>query len=76
MKKSDIKPGDFVKVLNNWDFHTIVQIKKIYGSCIETSHGIYNTETLASRVNRNCVISGIVKWEDQNGVDGLGGMGT
>lgn len=76
MKKSDIKPGDFVKVLNNRDFHTIVQIKKIYGSCIETSHGIYNTETLASRVNRNCVISGIVKWEDQNGVDGLGGMGT
>ena len=29
MKKSDIKPGDFVKVLNNGEFHTIVQ-KKMY----------------------------------------------
>ncbi len=76
MKKSDIKPGDFVKVLNNGAFHTIVQIKNVYDRYIETSHGIYNAETLASRVNRNCIISGIVKWEDQNGVDGLGGMGT
>lgn len=66
MNKSDIKPGDFVKVLNNGDFHSIVQIKNIYDRYIETSHGIYKAETLASRVNRNCVISGIVKWEDQN----------
>ena len=76
MKKSDIKPGDFVKVLNNGDFHTIVQIKNVYDRYIETSHGVYNAETLACRVNRNCVISGIVKCEDQNGVDGLGGLGT
>ena len=76
MKTLKIKPGDYVKVLKNGDFHNIVQIKKIYGSCIETSHGIYNTETLASRVNKNCIISGVVKWEDQHEVDGLGGMGT
>ena len=39
MKSLKIKPGDYVKVLKNGDFHNIVQIKKIYGSCIETSHG-------------------------------------
>ena len=62
----NLKAGDFVKVLNNGDFHTIVQIKNVYDRYIETSHGIYNAETLACRVNRNCVISGIVKWEDKN----------
>ena len=76
MKLLKIKPGDYVKVLNNGAFHSIVQIKNVYDRYIETSHGIYNAETLASRVNRNCIISGIVKWEDQNGVDGLGGLGT
>ena len=40
MKSLKIKPGDYVKVLKNGEFHNIVQIKKIYGSCIETSHGI------------------------------------
>lgn len=68
MNKSDIKPGDYVKVLNNGAFHSIVQIKNVYERYIETTHGIYNTETLASRVNRNCVISGIVKWEDKHGI--------
>ena len=76
MKKSDIKPGDFVKVLKNGDFYKIVQIKNVYGGLIETTHGIYNAETLASRVNKSCIISGVVKWEDQNGVGGLGRMGT
>lgn len=69
MKSLKIKPGDYVKVLKNGDFHNIVQIKKIYGSCIETSHGIYNTETLASRLDGRCIISGIVSWEDHHGVD-------
>lgn len=64
MNKSDIKPGDYVKVLKNGDFHSIVQVKNVYGVYIETSHGIFNSETLASRVNGNCIISGIVKWED------------
>ena len=76
MKKSDIKPGDFVKVLNNRDFHTIVQIKNVYDRYIETSHGIYNRTTLTSRLDGRCIISGIVSWEDQDGVDGLGGLGT
>lgn len=62
-----IKAGDYVKVLNKGVFHTIVQIKNIYNGYIETSHGVYNTETLACRVNRNCVISGIVTWEDFHG---------
>lgn len=64
MDKSDIKPGDYVKVLKNGEFHSIVQVKNIYDVYIETSHGIFNHETLASRVNGNCIISGIVKWED------------
>lgn len=64
MNKSDIKPGDYVKVLKNENFHSIVQVKNVYDVYIETTHGIFNSETLASRVNRNCVISGIVKWED------------
>lgn len=64
MNKSDIKPGDYVKVLNNGDFHSIVQIKNIYDRYIGTTHGTFNPETLVSRVNRNCIISGIVKWED------------
>lgn len=67
----NFKIGDYVKVLKNGEFFKIVQIKSIYNDCIETSHGIYNSETLASRVNKNCVISGVVKWEDQNGVSGL-----
>lgn len=61
----NFKVGDFVKVLNNGEFHTIVQIKNIYDRYIETSHGIYNTETLACRVNRNCVISGVIEWVDK-----------
>lgn len=64
MNKSGIKSGDYVKVLKNGEFHSIVQIKNVYETYIETSHGIFNPETLASRVNRNCIISGIVKWED------------
>ena len=61
----NLKQGDFVKVLNNGNFHSIVQIKNIYESYIETTHGIFNTETLACRVNRNCVISGVVDWTDR-----------
>ena len=64
MNKLDITPGDYVKVLNNGNFHSIVQVKNVYDGYIETSHGTFNPETLASRVNRNCIISGIVKWED------------
>ena len=60
------KTGDFVKVLKNGEFFKIVQIKKIYGDCIETSHGLYNRTTLASRLDGRCIISGIVNWEDQN----------
>ena len=71
-----LKIGDFVKVLKNGEFFKIVQIKKIYGDCIETSHGLYNRTTLASRLDVRCIISGIVNWEDQHGVDGLGGLGT
>ena len=67
-----LKAGDFVKILKNGEFFKIVQIKKIYGDCIETSHGIYNRTTLASRLDGRCIISGIVNWEDQHGVDGLG----
>lgn len=62
-----IKAGDYVKVLRNGEFHNIVQVKNVYDRYIETSHGIYNAETLACRVNRNCVISGIVTWEDFHG---------
>lgn len=64
MNKSDIKPGDYVKILKNGDFHSIVQVRNVYDVYIETTHRIFNSKTLASRVNRNCVISGIVKWED------------
>ena len=71
-----LKTGDFVKVLKNGGFFKIVQIKKIYGDCIETSHGLYNRTTLASRLDGRCIIFGIVNWEDQHGVDGLGGLGT
>ncbi len=63
-----LKAGDFVKILKNGEFFKIVQIKKIYGDCIETSHGLYNRTTLASRLDGRCIISGIVKWEDQDGV--------
>lgn len=75
-KDMDLKIGDFVKVLKNGEFFKIVQIKKIYGDCIETSHGLYNRTTLASRLDGKCVISGIVSWEDQHGVGGLGVLGT
>lgn len=61
-----LKAGDFVKILKNGEFFKIVQIKKIYGDCIETSHGLYNRTTLASRLDGRCIISGIVSWEDQN----------
>lgn len=64
MNKLDIKSGDYVKVLKNGEFHSIVQVRNIYDVYIETSHGIFNPETLASRVNGNCIISGIVKLED------------
>ena len=62
-----IKAGDYVKVLRNGEFHNIVQVKMIYGSVIETTHGIYNADTLASRINKTCIISGIVTWEDFHG---------
>ena len=71
-----LEKGDYVKVLKNSPFFKIVQIKNIYSDCIETSHGIYNRTTLASRLDGKCVISGIVSWEDQHGVGGLGGLGT
>jgi len=71
-----LKIGDFVKVLKNGEFFKIVQIKKIYGDCIETSHGLYNRTTLTSRLDGRCIITGIVNWEDQHGVDGLGGLET
>lgn len=71
-----LKKGDYVKVLKNGEFFKIVQIKSIYGDCIETSHGLYNRTTLASRLDNKCVISSKVSWEDKNGVDGFGGMGT
>ena len=64
MNKSDIKPGDYVKVLKNGDFHSIVQIKNIYDRYIETTHGIYLRDTLANRLDGRCRISGHVKWED------------
>ncbi|HEW3869615.1 TPA: hypothetical protein V0B87_000045 [Streptococcus pneumoniae] len=62
----NLKIGDYVKVLKNGEFFKIVQIKSIYNDCIETSHGLYNRTTLASRINRNCVISGIVSWQDKD----------
>lgn len=43
-----IKAGDYVKVLRNGKFHNIVKVKRIYGSVIETTHGIYNADTLES----------------------------
>jgi hypothetical protein len=66
-----LKSGDFVKILKNGEFFKIVQIKKIYGDCIATSHGIYNRTTLASRLDKECLISGTVSWEDKNGMDQL-----
>lgn len=60
----ELQIGDYVKVLKNGEFRSIVQIKNVYKAYIETSHGIFNPETLASRVNGDCIISGIVKWED------------
>ena len=71
-----LEKGDYVKVLKNGEFFKIVQIKSIYGDCIETSHGLYNRTTLASRLDKKCMISSKVSWEDQNGGDGLGGLGT
>ena len=71
-----LEKGDYVKVLKNGEFFKIVQIKSIYGDCIETSHGLYNRTTLASRLDNKCMISSKVSWEDQNGVDGLGVLGT
>lgn len=60
-----------MKILKNGEFFKIVQIKKIYGDCIETSHGIYNRTTLASRLDKKCLISGTVSWEDKHGMDQL-----
>ena len=71
-----LKKGDYVKILKNGEFFKIVKIKNIYADCIETTHGLYNRTTLASRLDGKCVISGIVSWEDQHGVGGLGGLGT
>jgi len=76
VRNMKLEKGDYVKVLKNGDFFKIVQIKSIYGDCIETSHGLYNRTTLASRLDNKCMISSKVSWEDQNGVDGLGGMET
>ena len=61
----NLKTGDFVKVLKNGEFFKIVQIKNIYGDCIETSHGIYNRSTLTSRLDKKCVIAGTVEWVDK-----------
>lgn len=61
----NLKTGDFVKILKNGEFFKIVQIKNIYGDCIETSHGLYNRSTLASRLDKKCVIAGTVEWVDK-----------
>lgn len=61
----NLKVGDFVKVLKDGNFFKIVQIKNIYNDCIETSHGLYNLTTLASRLDKKCVIAGIVEWMDK-----------
>lgn len=61
----NFKVGDFVKVLKNGEFFKIVQIKSIYNNCIETSHGLYNRTTLTSRLDKKCVIAGIVEWVDK-----------
>nr|DAX30600.1 MAG TPA: hypothetical protein [Caudoviricetes sp.] len=61
----NLKVGDFVKVLKNGEFFKIVQIKNIYNDCIETSHGLYNRTTLASRLDKKCVIVGVVEWTDR-----------
>ena len=60
-----LKVGDFVKILKDGIFLKIVQIKNIYNDCIETSHGLYNRTTLASRLDKKCVIAGIVEWMDK-----------
>ena len=57
----NLKVGDFVKVLKDGNFFKIVQIKNIYNDCIETSHGLYNRTTLANRLDKKCVIAGIVE---------------
>lgn len=59
-----LKIGDYVKVLKDGEFFKIVQIKNMYGNIINTTHGIYLRDTLASKLDSKCIISGIVKWED------------
>lgn len=61
----NLKVGDFVKVLKDGNFFKIVQIKNIYNDRIETSHGLYNRTTLANRLDKKCVIAGIVEWMDK-----------
>jgi hypothetical protein len=60
----ELQTGDYVKVLKNSEFFKIVQIKHIYGNTIETTHGSYQRDTLANRLDGRCIISGLVKWED------------
>lgn len=60
----ELKTGDCVKVLKNGEFFKIVQIKNMYRNIIETTHGIYLRDTLTSKLDSKCTISGIVKWED------------
>lgn len=60
----ELKTGDYVKILKNGEFFKIVQIKNMYGNIINTTHGIYLRDTLASKLDSKCTISGIVKWED------------
>ncbi|MBZ2024519.1 hypothetical protein K1J09_08650 [Streptococcus sanguinis] len=60
----ELKTGDYVKILKNGEFFKIVQIKNMYGNIINTTHGIYLRDTLASKLDSKCIISGIVKWED------------
>ncbi len=71
VRNMKLEKGDYVKVLKNGEFFKIVQIKNIYSDCIETSHGIYNRTTLASRLDKECLISGTVSWKDKNGMDQL-----
>lgn len=51
----ELKIGDYVKVLKNGEFFKIVQIKNIYGNIINTTHGIYLRDTLASNLIANAL---------------------
>jgi hypothetical protein len=60
----ELQTGDYVKVLKAGEFFKIVQIKNMYRNIIETTHGIYLRDTLTSKLDSKCIISGIVKWDD------------